>query len=66
MTSETALRGRCRFTLAGREWPVYQGLQPELTERQDPGPVFVAVGVLACIEDDGFLQTGAESLFQEA
>ena len=37
-----------------------------MTERQDPGPVLVAVGILAGIEDDGFLQAGAESLFQEA
>ena len=66
LTSETALGGRCRFTLAGWTHPGYQGLRPELTERQDPGPILKAVGILAGIEDDGFLQAGAESLFQEA
>jgi hypothetical protein len=45
---------------------IYQGLRPELTERQDPGPILMAVGILAGKEDDRFLQAGAESLFQEA
>jgi hypothetical protein len=37
-----------------------------LAERQDPGPAFVAIGVLACIEDDGFLPAGTEPVLQEA
>jgi hypothetical protein len=37
-----------------------------LAERQDPGPVFVTVGVLACVEDDGFLPAGTEPILQEA
>lgn len=45
---------------------VYWGLRPELTERQDQSPILVAVGILAGVEDDGFLQAGAESFFQDA
>ena len=49
-----------------RGWALTFCRSPEPVERQDRDPVIVCVRVFAGVQDDRFLQPGAEALFQLA